>query len=160
MKRQSAISQSLLAVGLGGLVLLVGCGGEASRPLELVVIGGETRGDSEQGGYALEGNEIRSNPGPTIRVRAGEPVTITFDNVHGRFYGESIEHDFAIVPDKDDFAPVTPDAPWGAKTDVIYPDDAPDVVTFTPDEAGTYHYICSVPGHVERGMWGRFIVEG
>jgi nitrite reductase (NO-forming) len=32
-------------------------------------------------------------------------------------------------------------------------------VTFTPDKPGTYYYICSVPGHVERGMWGRFVVE-
>lgn len=86
-------------------------------------------------------------------------MTITFDNVHGVFYGESIDHDFAIVAGKDNFDPLSPDALWGARTKVIYPDDAPDVVTFTPDKPGTYSYVCSVPGHVERGMWGRFIVE-
>jgi plastocyanin len=150
----------LAAAALAGCFFAAGCGGgEPSRPMELAVIGGETRGSGEQGGYALEGGEIRSNPGPTIRVKVGEPVTMTFDNVHGRFYGESIEHDFAIVADKDDFTPLSPDALWGAKTEVIYPDDAPGVVTFTPDDPGSYYYVCFVPGHVERGMWGRFIVE-
>jgi hypothetical protein len=92
-------------------------------------------------------------------VKVGEPVTITFDNVHGAFFGESIDHDFAIVADKDDFTFLVPAALWGATTEVIYPDDAPEVVTFTPDKPGTCFYICSVPGHVERGMWGRFVIE-
>lgn len=149
------------AAVLGAGLAVAGCGGgEASTPAaieELMIIGAETRADGEKGGYALEGGEITSDPGPTIRVKVGEPVRITFDNVH--FHGESIEHDFAIVADKHTFTPLTPDALWGARTDVIHPDDAADTVTFTPDAPGTYYYVCSVPGHVERGMWGRFIVE-
>jgi uncharacterized cupredoxin-like copper-binding protein len=125
----------------------------------ITVIGGETRGSGEHGGYALEGREIRSSPGPTIRVQADRRVTIVFDNVHGRFHGEYIEHDFAVVADKDHFEPFAPDALWGAKTEVIYPDDPPAAVTFTPHGVGSYDYVCSVPGHVERGMWGRFVVD-
>lgn len=155
----------LAAAALFGCLITVACGGgEASRPAgqtakQLMIIGGETREDGEKGGYGLKGGEITSDPGPTIRVKVGEPVRITFDNVHGTFHGESIEHDFAIVPDKDTFTPLSPQALWGAGTKVIYPDDAPDVVTFTPDKSGAYYYVCSVPGHVGRGMWGRFIVE-
>jgi plastocyanin len=33
------------------------------------------------------------------------------------------------------------------------------VVTFTPTEAGTYAYICSIPGHEEAGMVGEIIVR-
>lgn len=31
-------------------------------------------------------------------------------------------------------------------------------VTFTAPAPGTYHYICPVPGHAQRGMWGTFTV--
>ena len=33
-------------------------------------------------------------------------------------------------------------------------------MTFTAREAGRYFYICSIPGHVGRGMYGEFVVEG
>lgn len=32
-------------------------------------------------------------------------------------------------------------------------------VTFTPTEAGTYQFECSVPGHKEAGMVGTFVVK-
>ncbi len=32
-------------------------------------------------------------------------------------------------------------------------------VTFTPDQAGTYYYLCPVPGHTDLGMWGMVIVK-
>jgi rusticyanin len=33
-------------------------------------------------------------------------------------------------------------------------------LTFTATTAGTYQYLCPVPGHAERGMAGAFVVEG
>jgi nitrite reductase (NO-forming) len=32
-------------------------------------------------------------------------------------------------------------------------------VTFTASQAGTYHYLCPVPGHAQKGMAGAFTVE-
>lgn len=169
MNKHRRASLLLLAAALGGLVLLAGCGGEASEPSGsptaqvLAIVSGETRADGEKGGYALEGEEISSNPGPTIRVKAGRPVEVSFDNVHGAFHGESIPHDFVVVADKDieAAAPLSPgDALWGAQTKVLFPHDPAEVITFTPDKPGAYNYICSLYGHVDRGMWGRFIVEG
>jgi nitrite reductase (NO-forming) len=159
--------RSRLAAVLVVGVLAGGCGGEASGPdatqtgRELAIISGETREDGEKGGYALKGGDITSDPAPTFRVKVGEPVKIIFDNVHGIHHGENwIPHDFVIVADKDIDVPLSPgDALWGAQTKELSPDDPVDVVTFTPDSPGTYYYICSVPGHVGRGMWGRFIVE-
>jgi nitrite reductase (NO-forming) len=161
------VQPRLAAAALAGCVLAGGCGGgEASRPAasqtgrEIAIIAGETREDGEKGGYALIGGEITSDPGPTIRVNVGQPVKISFDNVHGVFHGENwIPHDFVVVADKGIEVPLSPgDALWGAQTKELSPDDPVDVVTFTPDRPGTYHYICSVPGHVGRGMWGKFIV--
>lgn len=31
-------------------------------------------------------------------------------------------------------------------------------ITFTPTEAGTYEFVCTVPGHKEAGMTGTLIV--
>ena len=34
-----------------------------------------------------------------------------------------------------------------------------EVLSFTPIEAGTYEFVCTLPGHKELGMVGRFIVK-
>lgn len=159
----------LAAPALAFVLLAAGCGGddanaptEAAEAKELVIIGGETKGDAEKGGFAFQGEAITA-PGPTIRVRVGDRVRITFENVHGAFYGESIPHDFVVVAEKDIPIPLSaPDVLWGAKI-ALYPNPLDPgergSVTFTPDASGTFYYICSVPGHVDRGMWGRFNVE-
>jgi uncharacterized cupredoxin-like copper-binding protein len=32
-------------------------------------------------------------------------------------------------------------------------------LTFTADAPGTYHYLCPVPGHAQKGMTGPFTVS-
>jgi nitrite reductase (NO-forming) len=164
------LQSRVAAAALAFVLLAAGCGGgDANAPTatagaeELVLNGGETREDAEKGGFALQGREITA-PGPTIRVRAGARVRITFENVHGAFHGESVPHDFVVVAEKDIPVPLSAaDVLWGAKI-ALYPSPLDPgergSVTFTPDAPGTFYYICSVPGHVGRGMWGRFIVEG
>ena len=70
---------------------------------EITVIGGETKEDQYVVGFALLGGNI-SSPGPTIRVRKGHQVTITFKNVHGTFSEARIAHDFVVVAEKDRLA--------------------------------------------------------
>ncbi len=138
------------------LFLLAGCGGE---PTELVVIGGVTvpeEGSRIKPGFALEGEDITS-PGPTIRVRAGEPVTITFKNVHD--FPEP--HDFTIVAEMDNLALLTKllvDPLWGAETKWL-PFGEQQTIAFTPNTPGSYFYICTNSDHARLGMWGSFIVE-
>ncbi|HYZ10894.1 MAG TPA: hypothetical protein VE962_03270, partial [Actinomycetota bacterium] len=111
---------------------------EERRSADLVLITGETRADTEIAGYAFDGDRIVS-PGPNIRLRAGNPVTIVLENVHGYVGGESISHDFAIVGERDESA----EPLWGAHTETLGPGDA-DLITFTPDAPGSYFYICSL----------------
>jgi uncharacterized cupredoxin-like copper-binding protein len=33
-------------------------------------------------------------------------------------------------------------------------------LAFTAGTAGTYRYLCAVPGHAQKGMIGTFIVSG
>lgn len=121
---------------------------------DLVLITGETRENLELGGFGFDGEEILS-PGPTIRVSAGEPVTLVLENIHGYVDNELIPHDFTVIGEKDESA-----APlWGAQTETLAPGEA-DIITFTPDAPGKYFYICSLVGHMSaHGMWGRLVVE-
>jgi uncharacterized cupredoxin-like copper-binding protein len=160
MRRRNTVRRLVATLAAAVIAAAVAGGCENPSARNLSIVAGETREDGERGGYALEGDEITSNPGATFRTKLGERVTIRFDNVHGIYHGETwIEHDFVVVADRPDFMKAAPEALWSAKTSVIRPEDPPEVVTFTPDAVGAYYYICSVPGHVERGMWGRFVVE-
>ncbi len=139
---------------LGSLAIACGDDGDGNDEATAhVVLGGVViteQGAPTEGGYALEGDDVVS-PGPTITVRAGEPVTITF-KVADEIVPEP--HDFVIVAEKARFA----DPLWGAKTEQL-PFGEQQSITFTPDTPGSYFYICTVSDHLSRGMWGSFIVE-
>lgn len=34
-----------------------------------------------------------------------------------------------------------------------------ETIEFTADRSGTFAYLCPIPGHAQRGMWGNFTVE-
>ena len=125
------------------------------------IIGGELKEDAKVFGYALLGQAMTS-PGPTIRVKKGDKVTITFNNVHGAYDGAKLFHNFVVVATKDESA----ERLWGAQVGEnhpIYPTwiDAGEsgTATFTPETAGAFFYICSVPGHLEQGMYGSLTVQ-
>lgn len=123
--------------------------------IELMIIGGETR-EGEKGGFAILGEDIIS-PGPTIQVKKGDQVTITFRNVHGTYSRERVSHNFVVVAEIKHFPEAT-EPLWGAKTDTVQAGKSTSV-TFIPDTAGEFFYVCDVPGHTEMGMYGSFIVE-
>ncbi|MCS7142357.1 MAG: multicopper oxidase domain-containing protein [Aigarchaeota archaeon] len=103
-------------------------------------------------GYGLTPAQITS-PGPTITVKVGEKVTLRLINV-----GE-LPHTLAVVSERRFDAR----ALWGAeigKPNIPIQPRGSASVTFIPDRPGTYYYVCTVPAHIELGMWGLFIVEG
>jgi cytochrome c oxidase subunit 2 len=73
-----------------------------------------------------------------IKVKKGEPVTITLMNKEGF-------HDFVI----DEF---------NAKTKQLKAGES-ETITFTPNKVGTFEYYCSVGQHRQMGMKGNLIVE-
>ena len=72
-----------------------------------------------------------------IRVKAGSTVRVTYVNGGGR-------HDWVL----DEFDAAT--AIIGARQS--------ETVEFVADKVGEFEYYCSVPGHRQSGMVGRFIV--
>jgi plastocyanin len=134
---------------------------------ELVLVTGRYDDPSSrfwQVGYGVEGGTITS-PGPTIKMRKGDTVTITFENAYYLEDGTPVDeasHNFAIVADKEvNWMRMEP--LWGAHVggfgdpNLIVGERGS--VTFTAEDTGSFFYVSANVGHVEHGMWGRFIVE-
>jgi plastocyanin len=86
----------------------------------------------------IAGKEFAFEPA-RIEASAGEPITITFENV-GR-----LSHNLTI-PALD------------AKTGTIQAGNTA-TLEVTPQEPGTYEIRCSVPGHAPAGMTGKLVVS-
>lgn len=160
--------EKLLVPGLALALLVILVGACADSGTEIHLIAGESSEDALTLGYAFADEDI-TRGAPTITVQAGEVVTITLENVHGRYFeGVGRSHDLAIFPDTDEnrenprmdpeFSErVSWDVWLGAEMGVFVGDT--ETVTFVPDEPGQYIYVCTIEGHIERGMLGEFIVE-
>ena len=116
-------------------------GGRSAVPLE---------GFANSHGFSLGAATITA-PGPSLSVNVGDEVTLTLTNEHPF----ALQHNFAVVADIDDLLGVL----WESKTVAINIGESTSV-TFTPDEAGSYFYICTIREHRNTGMWGEFTVEG
>lgn len=73
-----------------------------------------------------------------IKAKANQPVVINYVNEG------TLEHNFIVK----DFN-VKETIPAGGKK----------TITFKPTKAGTFDFVCDVPGHTEAGMVGKLIVE-
>ena len=87
------------------------------------------------------GGSIDGVVNPTLEAKVGETVTVTLMS------GEGAEHNFALPDLSVDSAHVV----GQGKT---------ITVTFGVDHAGTFPYFCSLPGHRQAGMEGKFVATG
>jgi azurin len=143
-----------VVVLMGVALLLAACGGGGG--------GGNTGGSSAGGGGAATfnltapGESLAFEP-TTLTASAGQEVTISFAN------GSAVQqHNFVLVnggeavaaPIAADGITAGPDGDYlpADRTNIIAATDLADpgqtvTVTFTAPAAGTYLYICTVPGH-------------
>lgn len=105
-----------------------------------------------------------------IRVKEGEIITLTLDNV-GKMLKLSMGHNVVILKKGVDMEKFATDAisaavddyiPNGGKDVIAYTKmlggGESDTITFDAPEKGEYDFICSFPGHWGT-MKGKFIVE-
>jgi nitrite reductase (NO-forming) len=86
----------------------------------------------------VTGTEFSFTPS-SIAAKVGQTVQLTFKNA-GQY-----PHNLTITQ-------------LGVKTKTIQPGQE-DTITFTADKAGTFTFLCTVPGHADRGMTGTFTVK-
>ncbi len=101
-------------------------------------------------GFGNSSTEITS-PGPTLNFKDGTSYMVTVNNV------ANIPHSFEIVSTK----AVSSSPLFGAGIGLTnyIPAEGSGSVTFTPDKTGNFYYVCTVPGHLELGMWGNVVVS-
>lgn len=99
-------------------------------------------------------NALPGQPGSNadIKVKSGDTVTIHVKNDSKSF------HAFGIVVDPDNPSNVLWNSAVATPDNPLKPGKSGDV-TFVAGAPGTYHYICTVPGHAALGMDAKFIVE-
>ncbi|QCO68336.1 nitrite reductase, copper-containing [Luteimonas yindakuii] len=82
---------------------------------------------------------IKDVVNPELRVPEGAVVAITVTN------GDGAMHDIA-VPD------------FGVQSDQIVGQGSSTTIVFRAAKAGTFEYVCTIPGHRAAGMFGKLIV--
>ena len=99
-------------------------------------------------------NALPGQPGSNadIKVKSGDTVTIHVKNDSKSF------HAFGVVVDPDNPSNVLWNSAVATPDNPLKPGKSGDV-TFVAGAPGTYHYICTVPGHAALGMDANFIVE-
>ena len=121
-----------------------GNGGGNVNTQNITLFGGEV--SASVYGWGLTKSTLKS-PGPTLNLTVGTPVHISMTVVG------SIPHAFAIYSTNSVSSSVLFNSEIGTASNPLISGETKSV-TFTPTEAGTFYYICPVPGHSDLGMWG------
>jgi nitrite reductase (NO-forming) len=87
------------------------------------------------------GGEFDGVINPTLTANVGDRVIITVVN------GDPVEHDFLL-------------ADFNVTTGSLLTAGEEKTVEFIADKAGSFKYICTIPGHEQIGMWGMFEIAG
>lgn len=119
----------------------------------------------------LAGNDLMKFDKVLFRVKAGEPVKLTFKNV-GEMPKESMGHNVVVLqPGTDlpafggeairavdtEYVPITFASSIVAHTKLLGPGET-DEIEFTFAEKGVYPFVCSFPGHYGV-MQGKIVAE-
>jgi nitrite reductase (NO-forming) len=89
--------------------------------------------------FVGDAGPIKGQVAPDLKVPEGAVVAITVVN------GDGAMHDIA-VPD------------FGAQSDQLVGEGAATTIVFRATRAGTFEYLCTIPGHKAAGMFGKLIV--
>ncbi len=97
-------------------------------------------------GFGFTASNLTS-PGPTLNLTVGSVYKLTFVDV-GQF-----PHAIVIKMANSPAATTLWNAYVGTASNPLVNGQSGSV-TFTPDQSGTFYYLCPVPGHDDLGMWG------
>lgn len=88
-----------------------------------------------------EAGDVKGKVNPQLSVPEGAVVQINLIN------GDGATHDIS-VPD------------FAAKSNQLNTKGASTAIVFRANKKGEFHYICTLPGHVQAGMIGKIVVGG
>jgi nitrite reductase (NO-forming) len=142
------ISIKLLSLLVAITVILSACGGGASKNETTVTATGrvveyslQTTMINGQMAFVGMGGGIEGVQNPTLSANVGDTVKITVTA------GDTVEHDVAF-PD------------FNAHSEHLIGEGSTDTFEFVADKPGSFNYTCTLAGHKEAGMIGKFEVTG
>lgn len=153
--------------------LIIACKGDEKKPEQNTTTTTETETlESENSAFAIaiESNDQMQFNVKELKVPVGEPVVLTLKNV-GKMAKNVMGHNFVLLNKGVDFNDFATKATVAKETDYI-PEDTSgiiihtallgggesDTIEFTINEAGTYEFLCTFPGHYAM-MKGVLIAE-
>jgi uncharacterized cupredoxin-like copper-binding protein len=131
----------LLMISL--VALLAACGGD------------EGNGEGENGGSSLtfEGTDALAFNPATATASTGGQVEVTLNNTG------VLEHSWGLLEEGADATTATEDDLIDGTYTGTVAAGASGTASFTAPAAGTYTYVCVVPGHAAGGMVGTLTIE-
>lgn len=158
------------------LVLLISCGESKKEEkkegfqYEQAAEKTDAPAEKSQNEVLITGDDMMKFSTKEIRVKAGEPVTLTLKHV-GKLDIKVMGHNWVLLKPGVDLVGFASKASAAADNDYI-PEGTEDVIahtkmvgggqsdtiTFDAPAPGTYQFLCSFPGHFAQ-MQGTFIVE-
>src|SRR5690625_1762970 len=128
----------------------------------------EADAPAESGKITITGNDQMKFDTTEFSVKAGEEVTIVFENI-GKLPKEAMGHNLLVLKKEVDPIRFAAASATAADNDYIAPDREDEVIagtkilgpgesetiTFTaPEETGDFPFVCTFPGHASAGMSG------
>ncbi len=151
------ISRKWLAIGFIALFAIIavaasfyaGFGSSPKPNVEITLYAGEA--SPAIYGFGNSSNSIVS-PGPTLTFKVGDIVKITVIN------SGQMPHNWVILSEKHIGAELLFEAEVGTEEVPILAGQGGSEI-FTVTQAGTFYYLCEIPGHLDLGMWGTVVVN-
>lgn len=130
----------------------------------------ESSEEKSQNEVLITGNDLMKYNLKEIRVKAGEPVTLTLKHI-GKLDIKVMGHNWVLLKEGSDLVAFAGEAATSVDNDYI-PEGTDqviahtkmlgggesDTITFDAPAPGTYQFLCTFPGHFGQ-MQGTFIVE-
>jgi len=123
-------------------------GENLSPTVNVTIYGSEISGS--RFGWGLSRDNITS-PGPTLRFKVGDIVSLTVHNIG------KVPHSFGIVPNLSDDTIIFNSQVATSNNPI--PAGQSQQTLFKITDAGEFKYICTVPGHKQLGMYGNVTVS-
>lgn len=154
----------LSGIGLVAALALTACGGGGNEGG--LTTGGSGAAGGEGGATALnvEGNTALKFAPETITAKAGAPISVNFKNSASA----GLQHNWVLVqPGKENDVATAAAGKGGDATGVegvittgkVLDGGASETINVPAQQAGSYQYICTVPGHYQSGMKGTLTVQ-
>ena len=143
-----AVVVIIVIIGVAVYVLTMRPGSTTPATVTMTLYEGEV--STTQYGFGNSASSLAS-PGPTLTFKNGDVVQMTVYNVG------TMPHSWAISTTPNTSGQILFNSEINPGTYIAAGQSG--TVTFTVNQAGSFYYVCPIPGHTDLGMYGSVTVN-